>query len=145
MTVISKGINDETRDDVIQLLSSQKLPVSDLPFTLNDFFIAKDGDQLVGIIGLEKYNENGLLRSLVVHPDYRNKNIASQLVQKIEEAAQAKNLRAVYLLTETAEKYFEKKGYIKVERANVPEGIKSSSEFSNVCPVSAAVMIKNIE
>jgi amino-acid N-acetyltransferase len=144
MIVISKGINNQTRADAIQLLTSHKLPTSDLPPSLDDFFIAREGDQLVGIIGLEKYDENGLLRSMVVHPDYRNRNIASQLVQKIEEMAKAESLNAVYLLTETAEKYFEKKGYEKVERADVSDGIKSSSEFNNLCPVSAAVMRKKI-
>lgn len=144
MTVFSKSINQETREDAIQLLTSQKLPTSDLPTSLNDFFVAKEGDQLIGLIGLEKYHENGLLRSMVVHPDFRNKNIASRLVQKIEELAKAESLRAVYLLTETAEKYFERKGYVKVDRSEVPSGIKSSSEFSNVCPVSAVVMMKKI-
>jgi len=144
MIIISKGINQETREEAIQLLSSQKLPISDLPPALHDFFIAKDDDQLVGVIGLEKYNENGLLRSMVVHPDYRNRNIASQLVKEIEEMAKEKLLNTVYLLTETADQYFARKGYIKVERNTVPEGIKSSSEFSNVCPASAAVMMKKI-
>ncbi len=145
MTEIYRGLNRSERAEAMDLLASHKLPTSDLPLSLDDFFYVKDGDQLVALIGLEKYNGHGLLRSMVVHPAYRNKNIASLLVQKIEETAIQENLKSVFLLTETASAYFEKKGYIKVEREKVPVEIKSSSEFSNVCPVTAAVLMKKLE
>ncbi len=145
MTVIYRGLNHREREEAIDLLASQKLPTADLPLSLNNFFYVKDGDRLVALIGLEKYNVHGLLRSMVVHPAYRNKNIASLLVQKIEETAIQENLKSVFLLTETASVYFEKKGYVKVDREKVPFEIKSSSEFSNVCPVSAAVMMKKTQ
>jgi amino-acid N-acetyltransferase len=47
-------------------------------------------------------------------------------------------------LTETADKYFNKKGYRAIAREQVPEQIKASSEFNHVCPVSAVVMKKGI-
>jgi amino-acid N-acetyltransferase len=48
------------------------------------------------------------------------------------------------LLTETAPGYFETKGYQQITRADVPEEVQQSSEFSHVCPQSAIVMKKII-
>jgi len=52
---------------------------------------------------------------------------------------------AIYLLTETAKPYFEKRSYTIVERDNTPDVIRRSSEFSHVCPVTAVVMKKTLD
>lgn len=133
---------DEQRQAVIALLQSGQLPVEDLPASFSNFFMAVDGDTIVGVIGLEQYEQYGLLRSMIVNKAYRNRNIASQLVQALEKHAAALEINVIYLLTETAPLYFERKGYQRIAREEVPEAIKASSEFSHVCPVSAIVMKK---
>jgi amino-acid N-acetyltransferase len=133
---------EQDRAAIIGLLQSQKLPTEDLPAVLDDFFTATENDNLVGLIGLERYGADGLLRSMVVHPDYRNRQIAERLVQQLEETAKASSISAIYLLTETAEKYFSKKGYDIVPHSEVPPLVMQSSEFSHVCPASATVMKK---
>ncbi|WP_276503984.1 hypothetical protein [Terrimonas pollutisoli] len=67
------------------------------------------------------------------------------MVNTLEQAAKSKEIISMYLLTETASKYFEKKGYKTIDREQVPEPVKASSEFSSVCPVSATVMMKPID
>ena len=130
------------RPEIIALLQSQQLPVEDLPSQLSDFFVAQDDGKLIGLIGMELYGEYGLLRSMVVHPDFRNKQIAADLVQTLEQRATAAGIKALYLLTETAAIYFNKKGFSTIQREEVPDVVKASSEFSHVCPVSATVMVK---
>jgi amino-acid N-acetyltransferase len=130
------------RADIIALLQSQQLPVEDLPLQLNDFLVAQEEGKLIGLIGLEQYGEFGLLRSMVVHPDFRNQQIAASLVQTLEQRATAAGIKALYLLTETAAPYFTKKGFATVQRTDVPDAVKASTEFSHVCPVSATVMVK---
>jgi amino-acid N-acetyltransferase len=98
-----------------------------------------------GVCGLEIYSDYGLLRSLTVDKAYRNKGIAGELLTKIETLAKSKKLRSVYLLTKTASAYFLSKGYQIVNRDDVHNEIKQSTEFSHVCPVSAIVMKKNIQ
>ena len=51
----------------------------------------------------------------------------------------------MYMFTETAPQYFERKGYEKISRDSVPKSIHASSEFSSVCPVSAIVMKKSLK
>lgn len=132
------------RDAIIGLLQSQNLPSEDLAQLLQDFYVATEEEKVIGLIGMERYGAFGLLRSMVVHPDYRNRHIAAKLVQLLEEKAAASGIQALYLLTETAEPYFHRKGYTKISREEVPAEVRVSSEFSHVCPVSAAVMKKNL-
>ena len=135
---------DQRRDEIINLLQTQKLPSEDLPLLLNDFFLALEDDELIGVVGMERYGRYGLLRSMVVHPGYRNKHIAEKLVNKLEETAASSGITSIFLLTETAADYFERKGYYTITRDEVPIDLMGSAEFSHVCPVSATVMKKQL-
>lgn len=142
-TTISRATANQ-RQAIIQLLQAEKLPVDDLPASLDNFFVATEDDKVIGAIGLELYGDCGLLRSMVVDKEHRNKNIASGLVQWLENDVESKGINCIYLLTETAPQYFERKGYQKITRNEVPTELKASSEFSHVCPVSAIVMKKSL-
>ena len=140
---IIRAENDQ-RQAIITLLQSERLPIEDLPQSLNNFFVVLDDSKVIGAIGLEQYGHHGLLRSMVVDKEYRNRNIASQLVLELEKYALGSGIDCMYLLTETAPLYFERKGYKKITREEVPGLLKASSEFSHVCPVSALVMKKQL-
>ncbi|MDE3182543.1 MAG: GNAT family N-acetyltransferase [Bacteroidota bacterium] len=135
---------EDQRQSIISLLQSENLPTEDLPGSLDNFLVALEGDEVVAAIGLEQLANCGLLRSMVVNKEHRNRSIASGLVKELESGALALGINCIYLLTETAPLYFERKGYKTVTRDETPEAIKASSEFKNVCPVSAIVMKKNL-
>ncbi|HEY4195660.1 MAG TPA: arsenic resistance N-acetyltransferase ArsN2 [Mucilaginibacter sp.] len=139
---ITEAIN--YRDSVVALIAAERLPTEDLQATLENFRIAIQNDEVIGVAGLEIYGDYGLLRSLAVQPAHRDKGIASKLLKQIEALAGSKGLKAICLLTETAAAYFNKKGYSTITRGDVPTGVQGSSEFSHVCPQSAIVMIKNL-
>ena len=132
------------RQSIISLLQAGKLPVEDLPPLLDNFFVALEENNIIGAIGLEQYDNCGLLRSMVVNKEFRNKNIASTLIQELEQKAIALGIDYMYLFTETAPQYFERKGYEKISRDSVPKSLHASSEFSSVCRVSAIVMKKSL-
>ena len=134
--------NQEHKQAIIMLLQLEKLPVEDLPISLDNFFVALDASKVIGAIGLEKFDNFGLLRSMVVSREHRNNNIAANLIMGLENYAIEIGIDCMYLLTETAAEYFERKGYQKVKREEVPNALHLSSEFSHVCPVSAIVMKK---
>jgi len=137
--------NSTQRQLVADLLTTENLPVADLPNPLENFVIAINNQIIVGTAGLEVYGSYGLLRSVAVSSQYRGKQIAQQLLVAIEDIAKAKRLTEIYLLTETAELYFKKKGFLNIHRQHVPAEIKASSEFAHVCPVSAVVMKKMVQ
>jgi amino-acid N-acetyltransferase len=145
-TFIMKVIqaNQTHRPAIIELLKAEKLPVDDLPGNLDHFFVAVIDGEIIGAIGLELYPPFGLLRSMVVQREYRNQKIAAVLVETLEKHAIDVEISWVYLLTETASAYFDKRNYQQIERRDVPDEIKGSTEFSSVCPVSAIVMRKSL-
>jgi amino-acid N-acetyltransferase len=122
------------------LLQSQNLPDSDLTSDLSWFMGAYDDSGLVGSVGLEVYDHCALLRSLAVKDSQKNSGIGGELTGKIIEKAKEKGIREIYLITNTAEKYFEKKGFLKIERNEVPQEIRETQQFSAICPSSASVM-----
>jgi amino-acid N-acetyltransferase len=136
--------NQTHRQTIIELLKTEKLPVADLPGNLDHFFVASINGEIIGAIGLELYPPFGLLRSMVVQQDHRNLKIAAALVQTLEKHAFDLKVSSIYLLTETASTYFDKRNYQRIERTEVPDAIKQSTEFSSVCPVSAIVMKKSL-
>jgi len=132
------------KEQIIELLAAQKLPVEDLPDRLENFVVAFDGDELAGVAGIEIYGRYGLLRSVAVNPAYRNKGIAAGLLAEIERIAAQKGLHEIILLTETAPDYFAKKGFQQISRSEIAPEVQQSSEFSHVCPQSAIAMKREI-
>lgn len=130
--------------NIIDLLKKNNLPTEDISPGQQKFWIVKDADKLIGVIGLEIYGEFGLLRSMASDYAHRNKGIAGLLLSELFGYAKKEKLKKIFLLTETAEKYFEKKGFQKVSRDEVPEPLKASKEFSHLCPSSATVMKKEV-
>ncbi|MGQ0737799.1 MAG: arsenic resistance N-acetyltransferase ArsN2 [Bacteroidota bacterium] len=136
-----------TGDDIpaiIELLKENKLPVEDIAPGQQLFWMAKAGDTVAAVIGLEQYGAYGLLRSMATRSSFQNKGMATALVNELFQYAKGAGLKEIYLLTETAEKYFEKKGFRMVRRDEVPEPLKASKEFSHLCPSSAVVMKKTV-
>lgn len=132
------------QDGIIRLLEAEKLPTGDLPIELDNFLAALEDDEIIGTAGLEIYGDYGLLRSVAVRPDARNKGVAGELLKQIETLAAVKHLKEIYLLTETAPDYFRQKNYKQISRAEVPAEVQLSSEFSYACPQSAIVMKKTL-
>jgi amino-acid N-acetyltransferase len=126
------------------LLKSSSLPADDLDYKKDLLVGYYEGDVLVGTGGLEIYGPYALLRSLSVRMGIRGKSVGTTITEFLLAEAKKKNLKALYLLTETAHGFFLKKGFKDVKREEVPDEVKASSEFSRVCPTSAAVMVLSI-
>ncbi len=45
---------------------------------------------------------------------------------------------SIYGLTTTAEAFFVKRGYERVDRTEMPEAIRDTAEFRELCPETAA-------
>ena len=122
------------------LLKSSNLPSDDLNMH-RDLLVAyvEDG-QMVGTGGLEIYGSYGLLRSLSVKLGTRGKALGTALTTYLIDEARKRGIKGIYLLTETARGFFQRKGFVDVSRDQVPLELHASSEFSVTCPKTAAVM-----
>jgi amino-acid N-acetyltransferase len=128
------------RPAVIALLEAASLPTAGVPTTLERFLVAEEHGRVVGVIGLEHYEDGALLRSAAVHPGGRGAGTGAALVRGVLDAARASGITDVYLLTTTAERWFPRFGFARIARADVPAGVRSSVEFREACPASAVVM-----
>ena len=77
-------------------------------------------------------------------PAARGAGVGVALVERLLGHAREHDIRAIYLLTTTAERYFPRFGFDRITRDDVPEAVKTSVEFRDACPASAAVMRKVI-
>jgi amino-acid N-acetyltransferase len=110
---------------------------------LRGFVVAESerDKRIVGVVGLELCcREYALLRSTAVEPEWRGTGLGRRLVEHVIADAESRGIKALYLLTTTAERYFPSFGFVKTQRDAVPDEIKRSVEFREVCPSSATVM-----
>ncbi|MCH8569733.1 MAG: arsenic resistance N-acetyltransferase ArsN2 [Balneolales bacterium] len=131
--------------EVKELLTSCNLPVDDLQSGSDvKLFGLRDNGVLIGVVGIEKCGEAGLLRSLAVSSIHRGKHIGQKLVAYAESWAAANGLKELYLLTTTADTFFQKIGYSELPRDAAPLPIAATKEFSYLCPSSSVFMHKSI-
>ena len=125
-----------------RLLTASSLPLDGVRDALAGFVVAQSGDDLVGVAGLEVCCDNALLRSVAVSPEWRSHGLGRALVTRVISDAEARGLRALYLLTTTAERYFPSFGFQRIAREDVPEDVRETAEFQSACPASATVMCR---
>jgi amino-acid N-acetyltransferase len=126
--------------EILRLLREADLPTEGVSEHIGHFFAAETGGRIVGAIGFEKYGHDALLRSAVVHRDYRSAGIGSRLYEALRAKALAMKLRKFVLLTTTAEGYFRARGFTPIDRSAVTGPMSSSVEFTTACPSSAVCM-----
>ena len=136
-------IRAATPDDlaaVERLLTASKLPLDGVAEALPSFVVAEAEGAIVGVAGLETCCDNALLRSVAVEPAWRSRGAGRALVTHVIAEAESRGLRALYLLTTTAERYFPSFGFREIARDQVPDDVRETAEFRSACPASATVM-----
>ena len=126
--------------DVERLLADSNLPLAGVPAALDGFVVAESEGELVGVAGLEICCDDALLRSVAVRPEWRSRGVGRALVTRAISDAEARGIRALYLLTTTADRYFPSFGFKQIARDAVPEDVRKTDEFTSACPASATVM-----
>ncbi len=124
------------------LLGKFNLPLEGLEENISNMLLGFIEGKLVASAGLEIYGKSGLLRSVAVHGSFRDKGYGESIVEACFRFAAERALTELFLLTTTAENYFPRFGFSKVDRTDVPDLVKTSIEFANSCPLSAVVMVK---
>lgn len=130
---------------VLSLLTTAGLPTEGVEAGFGPSYAtasrpAPNVPRIIGAAGVERYGDSGLLRSAVVDPAFRGMNVGQLLMRNRIEWARMQNIRQLFLLTTTAESFFPRFGFEKVDRVEVPEEVRASLEFCSVCPASATVM-----
>lgn len=135
----------ERLDEIKQLLSACELPTSDIsPSRSLLFYGCRSEGKLIGVVGLEVYGPVALLRSLAIAPSHRGHGRGRSLVAFAEVQAVSFGVESLYLHTTTAEGFFSKLGYSTVSREGAPPSIRTTTQFSSLCPASSTLMSKRL-
>ena len=123
-----------------RLLQAAGLTIEGLDHSFPDgYAVVENEEAVVGIIGVESYGTDGLVRSLAVHPDWQGQRVGEALLRDRMAWSKAGEFESLYLITEVPA-YFARFGFRIIDRDVTPGGIKGSVEYTKVCPESAPVM-----
>lgn len=141
MEIKTKVIADAASlEDFRALLKTSGLPHGDLDFHNHILIGYYDDDKLIGTGALEIYKPYALLRSLVVSDSLRGQSLGSKITDDLIVEAKKKDIKNIYLLTESARLFFRRKGFKDIQREEAPREVKESSEFARVSSASAVCM-----
>jgi amino-acid N-acetyltransferase len=128
------------------LLRNGDLPTSDIDAaSLEHFRVLEAGEELLGVIGLETHAGEGLVRSLVTAPQARSRGVATALYEALECYARTLGISRLWLLTESAPGFFTARGFGAEPRDTVPAWLAGTTQYRDLCPLSALVMSKRLD
>jgi len=126
------------------LVSAAELPLDGARAAFRHGVVARVDGRVAGGAAIEPYGPVGLLRSVVVAADRRGEGLGRAVVAAAERLAAELGMTELYLLTETAEGWFSRLGYERIERAEIPAAVQDSVEFTTACATTAAVMVRRL-
>ena len=117
------------RDELAALLRACGLPLEGMDDTA--FAIARIDGVLVGAAGIEQHGSRGLLRSVAVAEPFRRSGLASALVaDRMATSETTQAFASVSLLTTTAEPFFARRGFTRIDRAALPAELAASTQLA---------------
>lgn len=130
---------------ILYLLERCRLPIEDIRKNKNiTFFTEYKSSKLCGVVAIEQLGSAVLLRSLAVAEGSRGTGIGSRLTKLAIEQVRRRGIVDVYLLTEHAQEYFLKHGFLELDRILAPDEIKQSNQFKHLCPDNSTLMVKSL-
>lgn len=145
MQVSLEPADDSNLERVTTLLEASNLPADDIDSDPVRLFRAHVDGKFVGVGGLEVYDSVALLRSIAIESSARGNGYGAALTRALENRARSLGVSDVYLLTTTAAGFFRELGYEAIDRADAPDAIRATTQFSSLCPDSAVCMRMRVE
>ncbi|HSS36062.1 MAG TPA: arsenic resistance N-acetyltransferase ArsN2 [Patescibacteria group bacterium] len=122
------------------LLTASGLPLDGAREAFDTGVVIRESDRIVGCAAVEPYRPAAILRSVAVAPDRRGSGNGRRLVSAAEAVARDNGSTDLILLTETAERWFSRLGFVLIDRTAVPAEVAASVEFQTACSTSAVAM-----
>lgn len=142
--IVARAISGDD-GNFVQTLRDAELPVDDLTEPGRAFFTFSTlAGVHLGYGGFERYDDDVLLRSIVVTPEHRGRHIGRNLLAVLLREAFDTGARTAWLLTTDASAFFAKAGFKAVARESAPVTILSTRQASSLCPSSAALLSRAI-
>ncbi|WP_155301183.1 GNAT family N-acetyltransferase [Cupriavidus necator] len=120
--------------DQCSLHSDDPLP------SVESFHVALCDVRIVGCAAAERHGTSIVIRSVAVDPAYRDRGVASRLVEALLMHARGTEVRHALLLSASAPAYFARWGFSHIPVDEAPAEVQGSAEFRNAVQTSALCM-----
>jgi N-acetylglutamate synthase-like GNAT family acetyltransferase len=112
---------EQTRDlvRVREILASAAMMTEGIEWPAACYILAFNGDDAIGVVGIEAKIDAALIRSLYVKPEMRQRGIGAALLAAARKAAHTRGARHLYLFSTDAGSFFERQGFVRTDVANV--------------------------
>jgi len=130
----------DERPAIEALLTAAGLPHDDIGPHLAYFTVAREGERVVGVIGLEVHGQDGLVRSLAVAPDRRGLGVARRLYASSLARAQRAGITRLYVVAPAAQGWFALLGFRTAAPESVPDAIRTTHQFQLLSDHSAVLV-----
>jgi N-acetylglutamate synthase-like GNAT family acetyltransferase len=109
-----------------------------------DYFVVMEDEKgaLLATLGIERVEQDGLLRSLVVSENLDQFHVL-KLFQCIMTLARKRELKKLFLVTnkQSAVEFFRMLGFEKMQKDEIPENLLTSNHFRNSMNVEKSVYL----
>lgn len=112
---------EQTRDlvRVREILASAAMMTDGIEWPAACYILAYNGDEPIGVVGVEAKIDAALIRSLYVKPSMRQRGIGAALLAAARKAAQTRGARHLYLFSTEAGSFFERQGFVLTDVTNI--------------------------
>ncbi|PFO07947.1 hypothetical protein COJ85_04550 [Bacillus sp. AFS076308] len=145
MQSLIRRANQEDLENIREFLTRANLGTDGITAeTINYFLLLENEDGTIrGSLGMEAFNEHGMLRSLVVSPGQADKEIFV-LFDPMVQLAKEKGMKSLFLATNksVALPFFELMGFQKIERETIPTEFYTSEHIRHVLNVDNSLFLK---
>ena len=122
------------------LLTAANLPVAGVAAANGEYMVADLSGKVAGVLGIEKSAGVALLRSFAVQADFRKRGIGEALVRHVLGQLKFEGISPLFILTNTAEAFAARFGFVKVNREEIPDALLAASALGTACPASSTCM-----
>lgn len=127
------------------LLALAGLPEEDIGAHLATTMVGVSRSGIVAVGALEPLGHSCLLRSVAVAPAWRGRGWGRRMSLRLLDYARSIRTPEVYLLTTTAADFFASLGFKPLSREQAPPRLRTTRQFSALCPASAAFLHLSLE
>ncbi|HEX2089877.1 MAG TPA: GNAT family N-acetyltransferase, partial [Actinomycetota bacterium] len=132
--------NSDDAPGIEQLVSSSGLNPTGTKERLPTTIVSHDDGRLTATACVEDFGPTGLLRSVAVREDLRGQGLGLLVVAAALHGARRRGIDHAVLFTESAGPFFERLGFERIERSELPRSIQQSAQAAGECPASAVAM-----
>lgn len=143
MIVVRRVIGEDI-SIVKRLLAGANLQSDHLAADNQHYFVVENPkDQvIIGTIGMETYEKDGLLRSFVMERHIWDVNMGLECIGVLLTYAKQLGLAHIYLVTLTAQEFFAQLGFVTIPFAELPQPLHSVESVKKIGSEGVVMMYR---